>query len=401
VALRVLFLTHRLPYAPNRGDRVRAFHLLKAMAPHAQVDLLSLVHDEEEASHAGDLRDIVATTTIARVPRLLNHLRGAALLATSRPLTHVLLDSPDVIPAIHTLMRQHPPDLVFAFCSGMMRFAMLPPLDKVPCILDMVDADSAKWDDLARIKSVPARWIYAREARCLGAFEASAMRHARATLVVNARERDILRRHSANARVDVLENGVALHAFSPTGPPSPNPVVVFCGVMNYAPNEQGAIYLAREVWPLVRKARPDARLMIVGALPTPSVIALGKDEGVTVTGAVDDVKPYLWDAAVAAAPLWTARGIQNKVLEAVAAGLPCVVVPPVAEGLPPEVTPACPVASDAASFARTLLELLSMTPAERRNRAGLAPLENLTWERRLQALPELLLAAARAPASVS
>ena len=93
-------------------------------------------------------------------------------------------------------MRQHPPDLVFAFCSGMMRFAMLPPLDTVPCILDMVDADSAKWDDLARIKPAPARWIYAREARCLGAFEARAMRHARATLVVNARERDILRRHS-------------------------------------------------------------------------------------------------------------------------------------------------------------------------------------------------------------
>lgn len=402
MALRVLFLTHRLPYAPNRGDRVRALHLLKAMAAaHAEVDLLSLVHDDEEASHAGDLREIVATTTIARVPRLLNHLRGAALLATSRPLTHVLLDSPEVVPAIHGLIRQNPPDLVFAFCSGMMRFAMMPPLAKVPCVLDMVDADSAKWDDLARVKPVPARWIYAREARCLGAFEARAMRHARATLVVNSRERDILRRHSADARVDVLENGVDLRAFTPTGPPSPNPVVVFCGVMNYAPNETGAIWLAREVWPLVRAARPDARLMIVGALPTASVIALGKDEGVTVTGAVDDVKPYLWDAAVAAAPLWTARGIQNKVLEAVAAGLPCVVVPPVAEGLPPEVTPACPVASDAASFAKTLLELLSMTPAERRGRAGLAKLENLAWERRLQALPELLLAAARSRASVS
>jgi polysaccharide biosynthesis protein PslH len=401
VALRVLFLTHRLPYAPNRGDRVRAFHLLKAMAQHAQVDLLSLVHDDEEASHAGDLRDIVATTTIARVPRLLNHVRGAALLATSRPLTHVLLDSPEVVPAIHKLIRQHPPDLVFAFCSGMMRFAMLPPLDKVPCILDMVDADSAKWDDLARIKRGPARWIYSREARCLGAFETRAMHHARATFVVNSRERDILRRQSADARVDVLENGVDLRAFKPAKPPSPNPVVVFCGVMNYAPNEAGAIWLAREVWPLVRTARPDARLMIVGALPTAAVIALGKDEGVTVTGAVDDVKPYLWDAAVAAAPLWTARGIQNKVLEAVAAGLPCVVVPPVAEGLPPEVTPACPVASDAASFAKTLLELLSVSPDERRNRAGLARLENLAWERRLQALGELLLDAARSRASVS
>jgi glycosyltransferase involved in cell wall biosynthesis len=165
--------------------------------------------------------------------------------------------------------------------------------------------------------------------------------------------------------------------------------------MNYVPNEQGALWLAKEVWPTVRAARPDARLVLVGASPTAAVQALSAPD-ITVTGTVDDVKPYLWNAAVAAAPLWTARGIQNKVLEAVAAGLPCVVVPPVAEGLPPEVAPACPVASNAAEFADTLLALLAATPEARREQARRARIEALAWERRLEGLNELAREAAAA-----
>ena len=125
------------------------------------------------------------------------------------------------------------------------------------------------------------------------------------------------------------------------------------GVMNYAPNVEGAVWLAREVWPIVRSARPDARLTLIGASPSAEVVALASDRtGVVVTGTVPDVRPYLWRAAVAAAPLQIARGIQNKVLEAVAAGLPCVVTPQVAEGLPREVVPACWTGSTVTSSLR-------------------------------------------------
>jgi polysaccharide biosynthesis protein PslH len=412
VPSRILFLTHRLPYAPNRGDRLRAYHLIRTLAREFEVDVLSLVHDEEEASHASGMTEFCHAVHVARVPRLMNLARGAVYFPTGRPLTHVLLDSPDVRQHITRLMADRRPDLVFAFCSGMARFALEPPLAAIPCLLDMVDADSAKWADLSLVSSGPKRLVYTREAKGLARFEVKAMRHAYTTLVVNQRERDILHGLAPDARIEVMENGVDLAKFAPPPGPPPasgpanapanapvnaptNATVVFCGVMNYVPNEQGALWLVKEVWPAVRAARPDARLVLVGASPTAAVQALAAPD-ITVTGTVDDVKPYLWNAAVAAAPLWTARGIQNKVLEAVAAGLPCVVVPPVAEGLPPEVTPACPVATSAAAFAEALLGLLAATPEARRELARQARIEALAWERRLAGLNGLAREAAAA-----
>lgn len=400
--LRILFLTHRLPYAPNRGDRLRAYHLLHTMARQARVDLVSLVHDDDEAGHAGDLRGVANSVTIARVRRLRNYLRGAALLPSSRPLTHMLLDSPEIAPAIARIARERPPDLVFAFCSGMMRFAMEAPLASVPCVLDMVDADSAKWRTLSEASGPVMARVYRREARCLGRFEIAAMQHARTTLVVNDRERDLLRALLPDARLQVVENGVDVDRFMPPAapasaapaPPPDHPTVVFCGVMNYAPNEEGARWLARDVWPAVQAARPDARLVLVGASPSPAVQALASGT-ITVTGAVPDVRPYLWHATAAVAPLWVARGVQNKVLEAVAAGLPCVVTPPVAEGLPEAVRPACPVAANAEEFARLVIDLLA-SPDVRRARVGAASLHTLSWPERLARLMPLLQDAARA-----
>jgi glycosyltransferase involved in cell wall biosynthesis len=175
---------------------------------------------------------------------------------------------------------------------------------------------------------------------------------------------------------------------------------VFCGMMNYAPNEQGTAWLASEVWPLVRVKRPAARLVIVGANPTRRLRDLAdRDRSVVVTGSVPDVRPYLWAGAVAAAPLHVARGVQNKVLEAVAAGLPAVVTTAVAGGLPAEVLPACDVADTPVPFANALVTLLGLPPQARRARAGAASLELMTWESRLApmiaAIEALAVAGAR------
>ena len=210
--MRILFLTHRLPYAPNRGDRVRAYHELRALATAGhEVHVLSLAHDEEEAGHAADMRGLCASVHIARVPRVRNLLRALPTLAGGRPLTHALLDSPDVRPTLGSLVHTHHPNLVLAFCSGMARFALEPPLVGIPFVLDMVDVDSGKWRELAKTARLPLNLIYAREARVLGAFEADAARHATVTYVVNTREADALRGLAGpDARIEVLENGVDL-----------------------------------------------------------------------------------------------------------------------------------------------------------------------------------------------
>jgi sugar transferase (PEP-CTERM/EpsH1 system associated) len=393
--MRVLMLSQRLPFAPNRGDRVRVYHMLRQVASHAQVDIAAFVHDDEEKSHVADLRDIAGAVVTARIPRVWNAARGAAALLGSTPLTHALLDSPQLVPALGALVRQRRPDVVLAFCSSMVRFAFQPPLSDIPCVLDMIDADSAKWTALASTSRPPLRWVYRREGRQLGRFEALAMRKVFATLVVNQKERAALEALAPESTIIAVENGVDLSSFMPTGAPVESATVVFCGVMNYGPNVRGAVWLAREVWPLVRASRPDAQLTLIGASPSSEVTGLASQStGVAVTGTVADVRPYLWDAAVAAAPLQVARGVQNKVLEAVASGLPCVVTPPVAEGLPREVAPACRIGSTAEEFASCLVELLSRTPAARRAYAAAANLQPLHWSARLQPLMPLLEAAA-------
>ena len=319
IDVRVLFLTHRLPYAPNRGDRLRAYHILQWLRDRASVELVSLVHDDEEASHVDEVRAFVPRVTTLRVRALRNHLRAIATLVTDTPLTHTLLDAPGIETTLSEIVDARRPDVVFAFGSGMGRFALAPPLSGLPLILDLVDVDSRKWQDLAATARAPLSWIYRREARTLGAFEARAAATAVATLVVNEREAEIARQLAPAANVHVIANGVELERLRPPAEPSERERVVFCGVMNYAPNDQGIRWFINEVWPIVRTHRSDATLAVVGADPNRSLQALcARDHTIELTGRVPDVRPWLWESAVAIAPLHVARGVQNKALEAIA-----------------------------------------------------------------------------------
>jgi glycosyltransferase involved in cell wall biosynthesis len=260
-----------------------------------------------------------------------------------------------------------------------------------------VDVDSGKWAALARTERVPQRWVYSREASSVARFETIAIRRAHATLVVNECERANALRLAPDGRVLVVPNGIDHDAFRPRMPPATEPRVVFCGVMNYRPNEEAALWLGREVWPLVRRVRSDARLLLLGSKPTRAIRALASsDPTVEVSGSVPDVRPHLWRSALAVAPLFVAPGIQNKVLESTAAGLPSIVTPDVFKGLPAEVVPACSVVSSAPNFAEAILKMLDLSPAERRRIADRADLDSLGWRDRLAPFLPIVDAAAQA-----
>lgn len=394
--MRVLVLTQRLPYAPNRGDRLRVYHMLHHLREHAEVELVSLVHDGEEASRLDEVKAFVTRATALRVTRLRSGVNAATALLTKRPLTHALLDAPGMAATLRRICENDPPDVVFAYGSGMARFAMQPPLDGIPLVLDFVDVDSCKWRDLAAAGTPPKSWIYRREAATLGAFEARAAARAVASLVVNAREADNALELAPSANVKVLANGVELDRLRPASPPSANPRVVFCGVMSYEPNAGGMTWFVEHVWPLVRTARPDATLAVVGPDPSPAFQSLcGTDPSITVTGRVPDVRSWLWDSAVGIAPLHVARGVQNKALEAIAAGLPIVITEAVAGGLPAAAAHASLVANTPARFADHLLGLLALPPRQRRALAESADFSSLTWARTLEPLLPILESAAR------
>lgn len=392
--MRSLFLTHRLPYAPNRGDRIRAYYLLREMSRFAEVSLFSLVHTDEEAAHVTDVPFARAVVS-SRVSRVGNLVRASASLLSDRPLTHSLLDADDVQEKLTRMVRDHRPDVVVAYCSGMARFALEPPLDALPFVLDMVDVDSAKWADLSARTTGPKKWVYRREASTLRAFEAAVTSHSRATLVVNERERDTLAALAPGADVEVMSNGIDVDAFRAPAGTVRAPAVIFCGVLNYEPNEQGVLWFLEHVWPRVAAAQPKARFRIVGAHPTRAIQrAAAASTAVDLIGAVPAVQPHLWTSAVSVAPLHLARGLQNKVLEALAAGLPVVATSVVRAGLPADTQAACLEADDAEAFAGAVVSLLARGEDERDAMVRSAPLDALGWEQRLAPLEGILRAAA-------
>ena len=393
--MRILVLTHRLPYAPNRGDRLRLYHVLKHLKPRAQIELVSLVHDREEAAHVTEMSDLADRVTTLQVPWLRTRLSGVLALAGDTPLTHALLNAPRAREVLADIVAERPPDVVYAFCSGIAQWAVSPPLDKLPLVIDFVDMDSQKWRELAERGRLPLSWIHRREAACLQDFERLVGTRAAACLVVNEREAAIARRIAPTANVYSIPNGVEIDRLRPPEVPPETSRVVFCGVMNYGPNHLGMMWFVRDVWPLILAARPDATLAIVGADPQRALIRLcASFPSITVTGRVADVRPWLWESAVGVAPLLIARGVQNKALEAVAAGLPIVVTKAVAAGLP-ALGEAALVADDAPTFATAVIEILGVTATARRARALSADLGPLQWQHTLKPLWPLLESAGR------
>jgi sugar transferase (PEP-CTERM/EpsH1 system associated) len=386
--VRVLYLSHRVPYAPNRGDRIRAYHTLRHLRrAGVDVHLMALAHDREEEAKGATLEELAASADVIRIPRTTNYVRGAVGLATTRPLTHFLLDSAQVGARLADACRTFRPDVTVALCSGMVRFAMAPPLTGLPFVHDMLDVDSEKWRALATTSLPPLGWVYKREAHRLGEFEIRAARAAFSTLVISEREAETMTTMAPGARVEVVPSGVDIDYYLPPSGTSRRNEVIFTGVFSYAPNAMAAQWLLDEVWPVVRQRVADATLVFAGSGPSRALrAAAAADARVHVTGALDDLRPYLWRARVSAAPLFVARGLQNKVVEGLASGLPVVTTTAVAQGLPRALVEHCRVADDPASFAEALVKELS----EASSPPPVDLLADFTWERTLANLVTLL-----------
>jgi sugar transferase (PEP-CTERM/EpsH1 system associated) len=317
-ALDVLFLSHRLPFPPDRGDRIRSFHMIRHLARHHRVSVAAVADEPVAPEHVRALEEFCESVDVGHISGLRRYAAAARHLPTAMPLTVPMFACPSLQARIDERIRRGTFDLVFIYCSGMAPYVLHHDLPKV---VDFIDADSQKWLDYARASRSLLAPIYWREGWLLRRFErrvATACQHA---FVSSERDAEVLRAIAPGARLTVLPNGVSIPA------PAPAPGgrrLVFTGVMNYRPNVDAMTYFAREIFPLIRRRVPDAELCIVGQSPTREILDLVRTPGITVTGRVDDVLPYLRSAAAFVAPLRIARGIQNKVLEAMAARVPVV-----------------------------------------------------------------------------
>ena len=333
----LLFLCHRIPYPPDKGDKIRAWHMLRHLAQTHRVHLGCLADDPADLAHLPLLRQLCASVECPSIGKRRQRLHALARLRPGRPLPLDCFPPAGLQAWVDRTLRTGTIGRVFVFSSAMAQYVMHH--GSAAAIMDMVDVDSEKWATYAQQARLPMRPVWAREGRTLLAYERQVAAWFGHTLFVSEDEcrRFVALAPESRERAGWVENGVDLEFFSAAhaGPP-PYPdrsAIVFTGTMDYRPNVDAVEFFARAVLPLVRARHPAASFHIVGASPSPAVQALAALPGVSVAGRVADIRPYMAHAALAVAPLRIARGIQNKVLEAMAMARPVLVSPQALEGL--------------------------------------------------------------------
>jgi len=397
----ILFLAHRIPYPPDRGDKIRSWHLLRHLATLGRVHLACFADDQADAAHLPALRAALG----ARLGEAHVEVRtrgkvaaGARALIEGRPVSLTLFDSDALRAFVARMLSGDAIGTVFAFSGQMAQF--VPDDVRQHFVMDFGDVDSAKFAQYADEGAGPMRWINAREGNKLFAFERATAERADLCLFVSEAEAALFRGRTGLPNIRALSNGIDTEYFDPAADfprlSEKGPLVLFTGQMDYAPNADAVVWFANEVLPRV----PGARFVIAGRNPLPAVRALAS-ERVTVTGGVPDMRSWLAAAELVVAPLKLARGIQNKVLEAMAMARPVVASPAACEGIDAVAGRDLLVADDADATAEAVNSLLAAPDRARAigRAARLQMAQSYRWEARLAPLAQILDPAARRKAA--
>jgi sugar transferase (PEP-CTERM/EpsH1 system associated) len=364
--MRIFYVCQRVPFPPDRGDKIVTFHEIRHLARQHEVHVFCVADGAADLANASALARYAASVAAVPVKAWRSRLRSLSALVGARPLSVAAFDETALHRAIICKYQEVQPDLIIVFSGNVAQYAEH--FGDVPRIMQFHDLDSLKWAQFAEHKSFPLRSIYQTEAKRLFAYERKIAHGFSHSLVCTAAELADFERLFPGVAVSLVGNGVDLDYFQPAGNEKQPGSMVFTGMMDYFPNVDAARWFCEEILPRVQAQIPAASLTICGNRPTAAVRRLAQRNGVGITGWVPDTRPYLDTAEVFVAPLRIARGVQNKVLEALAMGLPCVAsrlawrgtVVPEGDGIL--------VADTAAEFAELVVRLLR-TP---RLRAGMA-----------------------------
>lgn len=356
--MKILYLCHRIPYPPDKGDKIRAYHHIAHLARTHRVHLACFADERADLEHVRSLQAICASVDVVYRSPFAARLFALAALPTGRSLSVAAFDSLELRARVRRRLREEQPDILVAYSAAMAQY--LEEANGTPRVMDFVDADSEKLREYARLGRFPQSALYALEADRLARYEGRIAATFDASIFISEAEAQIVRPHAPGRDFSIIRNGVDLDVFrpDPDGARPREPVVVFTGVMGYFPNVDAVTYFAHDILPRVRAEIPAARFAIVGRDPSVAVRRLAQLPGVTVTGAVPDVRPYLSEAALAVAPFRIARGVQNKVLEAMSSGLPVVGTQLAFQGITANDADGVRAADSAEAFAKEVVTLL-------------------------------------------
>ena len=386
--MKILFLSVRVPYPPNRGDKISTWRLVQRMKRAHDVRIVSFAHDEADRAAAEELERMGFEVHAFGFDSFRERIKALPVLLTRKPLTLSVYGSRAVQAEVDRQAREV--DLGYAYSSSMGAFLL--PHDGLSRVVHFSELDSDKWRQYAEHKRFPASWIYRREWRTLFAFERELAHATDANVLCTPLEERIFTEEIPGVPAQVIRNGVDLEHYRPAPDEAEPGRLVFVGVMDYYPNVEGCVWFVNEILPRIRERIPAARFSIVGARPTPEVRRLARRPGVEVTGRVDDPRDWLRRASVSVAPMRIARGIQNKILEAMAMGLPVVGTTAATQGVEGQGGRDYLVADDAAQQVEAVCDLLRDSDRARElgRRARRFVEENNDWEICLRPLDELL-----------
>ncbi len=397
--MKILYLAHRIPYPPNKGDKIRSFHEIRCLAKNHEVHLACLVDDPGDLKHTRDLEAFCRRVLAVSLGRVRSRIAGGTSLLRGRAVSTGYFYSPVLQRTLDRWIGSEGYDAAVCFSAPMAEYILRAPAQPPLKVMDFCDVDSDKWRQYASESRFPKRWLYAIESRRLQRYEGRVNRSFDHSLFVSTPEADLFTGLFPGARnIRTVPNGVdhgffspSLHGSARTRDPE-GPVLLFTGAMDYHPNVDGVAWFAEEMFPAIRSRRPGAVFTIVGSRPAPKVRALGEQPGIRVTGFVEDVRPYYAQADVCVIPLRLARGVQNKVLEAMSMALPVVATSRANQGIRATSGEELIIRDDAAGFREAVLSLLE-SPAEgfsmgRRARAFVRA--HFDWDRNMSGLEACL-----------
>ena len=396
----LLFICHRIPFPPNKGEKIRSFHILKYLSRGYDVSLVFLYDDLGDARHVNSLNSLVINTLHDYIHPIIKKCLCVPTVVSSLPLSIPYFYSTKLQTDLDQLLDAHPADVVFCSSSPVAEYLFRSrhyhgSLRQATWVMDLIDVDSEKWRQYADNCHWSLNWLFRREARTLLAYEAKIEREFDSILLTSGIEKRLFLSHVSSDKIEAVSNGVDLSFFTPDHK-SPleksSPVLVFTGAMDYKPNIDGTVWFADQVFPLVRDQFPSVEFFIVGSHPAPVVTRLAGQPGIHVTGFVNDVRDYLALADVCVCPLRIARGIQNKVLEAMAMGKTMVCSLEALQGIKAEAGQEILVAEDADLFAAAICRLLADNDERSRigNKARQRMEQDYSWERNLCRLDAIL-----------
>ncbi len=393
---KLLFLVHRLPYPPNKGDKIASFNLLRFLAERYEVFVGTFIDDPEDRQYITRVREYCSELCAPEIDPRLARIASLRGLLTGEALSLPYLRKRELFDWTTRILEQQRPERIVIFSGPMAQYVS----GRVPAgattLFDMVDVDSEKWRSYGERKTWPMSWLYRREADKLLDFERRMAAEFDSTVFVSREEAELFRglapesAHKTTYRIQGVDSEFFDPAIGFQNPyPDAAPALVFTGAMDYWPNVDAVNWFADEAWPAIRAAIPDALFCIVGRHPAPEVQRLAERPGIRVTGGVPDVRPYLVHANAAALPLRIARGVQNKVLEAMAMQLPVIATPGAMTGIQPYPGFTPTVSEDTEVLVDAAISRLQR-PRQDETAARACVLERYDWNANLQRIARLL-----------